>query len=82
VDHRAEPIAGTSPIPSGSCVVTGEFSTPLTITGSETSDVVIVVSLSTNKSFEWTDDGDGIFEPLDGDQIVDMGIRGLIPIVQ
>lgn len=76
------PIFANSPIPQGSCVVTGEFSTPLSITGAETSDVVIDVFLSTNKSFEWIDDGDGLYEPLDGDQLVDMGIRGMIPIVQ
>lgn len=47
----------TSPIPLGSCVVTGRFATAsgFTITGNETSDIVITVSLSTNKSFEWKD---------------------------
>jgi len=77
------PIHATSPIPAGSCVVTGSFPTPLRITGSEAQDVVIVVSLSTNKSFEWTDAGnDGIYDPLDGDTVVDMGVRGMVPIVQ
>ena len=79
------PINGTSPIPAGSCVVTGAFSAPLVITGNETQDVVITVSLSTNKSFEWIDpDGDNVFEPgfPELEQVVDMGIRGLIPIVQ
>ncbi|MBL7964412.1 MAG: hypothetical protein JNM31_11290 [Flavobacteriales bacterium] len=77
------PIFATSPIPAGSCVVTGAFATPLTITGSETEDIVIVVSLSTNKSFEWTElDGDNVFEPIDGETVVDMGVRGMIPIVQ
>ena len=77
------PLFASSPIPAGSCVATGQFSTPLHITGHESSDVVVVVSLSTNKSFEWTDSaGDGIFEPAAGDTVVDMGIRGLIPIVQ
>lgn len=76
------PLFASSPIPAGSCVVTGQFATPLTITGSETSDVVIIVSLSTNNSFEWQDNGDGIYEPGAGDQVVDMGVRGLIPIVQ
>ncbi|MEO8770279.1 MAG: hypothetical protein ABI402_09350 [Ferruginibacter sp.] len=74
------PLQATSPIPAGSCVVTGQFATPLVITGNETSDITIVVSLSTNKSFEWTDlNGNGIYEPADGDVVVDMGIRGLIP---
>src|SRR5205085_1810436 len=77
------PIASTSPIPAGSCVVTGPFSAPLTISGKETGDIKIIVSLSTNKSFEWKDhNGNGLYEPLDGDSVVNMGIRGLIPIVQ
>lgn len=77
------PLFATSPIPAGSCVATGAFASPLVITGNETEDVAIIVSLSTNKSFEWIDSaGDGIFEPLAGDTVVDMGIRGLIPIVE
>jgi len=78
------PIFATSPVPQGSCIVTGAFSpSVLTITGSETSDIVIVLSCSTNNSFEWKDDDmDGFYEPLDGDTVVDMGIRGLIPIIQ
>lgn len=72
------PIAATSPIPPGSCLVTGEFENPLVITGNETEDITIVVSLSTNKSFEWTDtDNDGKWDPLDGENVVDMGLRGL-----
>ena len=77
------PIASTSPIPAGSCVVTGAFTTPLTITGNETKDIKVTVSLSTNKSFEWKDHNlNGIYEPLDGDSVVNMGIRGLIPMLQ
>ena len=77
------PIAATSPIPTGSCVVTGSFATPFTITGNETSDITLILSLSTNKSLEWTDvAGDNIFEPSAGDAIVDMGLRGLIPIIE
>jgi hypothetical protein len=77
------PIFSTSPIPSGSCVVTGSFASPLVVTGKETADINIIVSLSTNKSFEWKDiDGNGKFDPLSGDAVVDMGIRGLIPIKQ
>ena len=48
------PIASTSPVPAGSCVVTGEFENGFTITGNETEDVIITLSLSTNNSFEWT----------------------------
>ena len=81
------PLFATSPIPAGSCLVTGQFvdnlmaNSPLVITGSETSDIVITVSLSTNKSFEWIDStADGYFEPEAGEAVVDMGIRGMIPI--
>lgn len=74
------PLFATSPVPAGSCVVTGQFATPLVITGSETSDINIVISLSTNKSFEWIDtNGNGLYEPTLGEQVVDMGIRGMIP---
>ncbi len=73
------PLFATSPIPAGSCVVTGQFSTALVITGNETQDINIVVSLSTNKSFEWINaDGNSTYDPLNGDQVVDMGIRGLV----
>ncbi|MGG9972135.1 hypothetical protein ACQ33O_10110 [Ferruginibacter sp. SUN002] len=78
------PLFATSPIPAGSCVVTGQFASPLVITGNETSDINITVSLSTNKSFEWIDvNGNGKFEPTlspTAETVVDMGIRGLIPI--
>lgn len=78
------PISSSSPIPAGSCVVTGPFNgSKLTITGNETQDIVILVSLSTNKSFEWVDgNANGKWEPSKGEQIVDMGLRGMIPIVQ
>lgn len=76
------PISSTSPIPAGSCLVTGQFANPFTITGNETQDIIITISLSTNKSFEWEDDdADGKFSPSAGDTVVDMGLRGLIPIV-
>lgn len=78
------PIAATSPIPAGSCVVTGPFAGgKLKITGTETKDIIVIVSLSTNKSFEWNEVvADGKWEPGKGENIVDMGLRGLIPIVQ
>jgi len=77
------PIDSTSPVPPGSCVVTGEFpNAPLVISGNETEDIIIDVSLSVNKSFEWVDVyANGLWEPLRGEQVVDMGLRGLIPIV-
>jgi hypothetical protein len=73
------PIFATSPIPQGSCLVTGSFSQPLVITGNESSDIVVTVSLSTNKSFEWIENSTpGYFEPAAGDAVVDMGIRGMV----
>lgn len=74
------PLAATSPIPAGSCVVTGQFALPLQISGNETNDVVVTMSLSTNQSFEWIDTTpDGKYEPSAGESVVDMGLRGLIP---
>ncbi len=79
------PNFANSPIPAGSCVVTGKFVTvngieeALTVTGEETQDVVITVSLSTNNSFEWIENGgNNVYEPAT-DAVVDMGVRGLIP---
>ncbi|MQP24452.1 hypothetical protein GFJ94_05185 [Flavobacterium sp. LMO8] len=74
------PIAATSPIPTGSCVVTGKFAQNLIINGNETRDVVITLSLSSNNSFEWQEvTSDGKYEPSIGENVVDMGLRGLIP---
>ncbi len=74
------PIASTSPIPAGSCVVTGAFPQALTISGKEKDDIVITLNLSINQSFEWKDlNGDGKYEPTAGDTVVDMGLRGLYP---
>ena len=74
------PIASTSPIPAGSCVVTGKFANNLVITGNETKDIVVTLSLSINNSFEWTEvTADGKYEPSIGENVVDMGLRGLIP---
>jgi hypothetical protein len=77
-----------SPIPAGSCLVTGAFEkfvqpgvgAPLVITGNETQDIIITISLSTNKSFEWKENTfDGRFQPEIGETVVDMGLRGLVP---
>ena len=81
------PNFANSPIPAGSCLVTGEFYknaisgvSPLVITGTETNDIIITISLSTNKSFEWRElTADGIFQPEIGENVVDMGLRGMIP---
>jgi hypothetical protein len=76
------PLFNSSPIPQGSCVVTGQFVDGFTITGNETQDVVVTLSFSINNSFEWTEvNADGKYEPEAGEQVVDMGLRGLIPII-
>lgn len=78
------PISSTSPVPAGSCVVTGKFPTDLVITGNETEDIVIDLKFGTNQSFEWDDSNspDGIYDPSQGDVPTDMGTRGLIPSVE
>jgi hypothetical protein len=74
------PIAASSPIPSGSCVVTGKFQNNLVITNNETRNIYVTLSLSTNNSFEWEEvTFDGKYEPAIGENVVDMGLRGLIP---
>lgn len=74
------PISATSPIPAGSCVVTGRFPTDLVINGNETNNIVVTLSLSINNSFEWHEiNADGKYEPAAGENVVDMGLRGLIP---
>lgn len=76
------PLFDSSPIPQGSCVVTGEFENGFTISGNETEDIVVTLSFSVNNSFEWTEvNADGKYEPGIGEQVVDMGLRGLIPLV-
>lgn len=74
------PLFASSPIPQGSCVVTGDFNSPLQINGNETKDIEITLSLSVNNSFEWTEvNTDGLYEPSAGEHVVDMGLRGLKP---
>lgn len=78
------PIFATSPIPAGSCVVTAAIQPgKLTITGKETKDITVELSFSTNKSFEWQEVvKDGMWEPSKGENLVDMGIRGMIPTIK
>lgn len=79
------PLFATSPVPAGSCVVTGKFAQPLVVTGQEAADLTVTLSFSVNKSFEWKDDnGNGQLDLYaDGvtpaEKIVDMGLRGLLP---
>lgn len=71
------PLDATSPIPVESCVVTGIFETPFVITGDESEDITLHVTMSTNQSFEWTDTNqDGLWQPLD-ESVADMGLRGM-----
>lgn len=80
------PLFATSPIPAGSCVVTGKLAQPLVITGQETNDILITLSFSINNSFEWEDtNGNGQLDfygdgTTPAEKIVDMGLRGLIPV--
>ena len=78
------PLFASSPIPAGSCVVTAAFAPgKLTITGTEASDIVIEVSLSTNKSFEWQEIiHNGKWDGSKGEPVVDMGVRGMIPTIK
>ena len=74
------PLHATSAIQNKSCVVTGKFANKLIIDGTEKKDVVITLSLSINTSFEWHEvTADGKYEPSIGENVVDMGLRGLIP---
>lgn len=76
------PIDATSPVPDGSCVVTGKFPIALIIPENPTEDINIQVIISINKSFEWEDNnGNNKYEPLLGEQVVDMGTRGVFPSI-
>ena len=76
------PLAATSPVPAGSCVITGSFENLLTITGKETEDITVVLSFSIKNSFEWEDtNANGKWDINVGNEaterVVDMGLRGL-----
>jgi hypothetical protein len=79
------PLFATSPVPAGSCVITGKFEKPLVITGKEDKDITITLAFSTKQSLEWIDDnGNGQLDfyanpATPPEKIVDMGLRGLIP---
>lgn len=76
------PINDSSPVPAGSCVVTGKFPEALIIPDVPSKDIEIEVVISTNKSFEWIDsNGNGVYEPLLNEKVVDMGTRGFYPVV-
>jgi hypothetical protein len=79
------PLFQTSPVPAGSCVITGKFDKPLVITGKEDKDIKITLSFSTKQSLEWVDsNSNGQLDfyantSTPPEKIVDMGLRGLIP---
>tara|TARA_R110002012_G_scaffold66614_1_gene174104 strand:- start:187676 stop:188611 length:936 start_codon:yes stop_codon:yes gene_type:complete len=76
------PIDDTSPVPEGSCVVTGQFPSALVIPQNPTEDINVEIVISINQSFEWEDgNGNGKYEPLLGETVVDMGTRGVFPSV-
>lgn len=78
------PLFDSSPVPAGSCVVTGKLAQPFVVTGGETADRILTLSFSINQSVEWVDtNGNGQLD-IDAimpgtEPIVDMGLRGLIP---
>lgn len=73
-----------NPIPTGSCVVSGSLNEPFFTEDIRNATATLILSFSVNQSFEWKDDnGDGRWDidaqtPGASEQVVDMGIRGLI----
>ncbi len=70
-------------LPQGSCIVTGKLTEPLTITGDEADDLTVTLSFSVNQSFEWIDTNNNDEWDFDVgnqtvEQVVDMGLRGLV----
>jgi hypothetical protein len=54
----------------------------LAITGSASGDITVNMKVSIKRSLEWNDpNGNERFEPAEGEQPVDMGVRGLMPRV-
>lgn len=85
------PLSSTSPIPAGSCVVTGEIKGGLYFStdshdDDDERDILVTLRYSTNASFEWEDNNNnGMWDLYSDDvnksseQVVDMGTRGLWP---
>ncbi len=81
------PIAQTSPSLTGSADVVGRFETPLSISGAETEDINVVLTLSTNNMFEWEEsinrngkwdiNAQGANGQPEFEKIKDIGFRGL-----
>ncbi len=76
------PLFATSPIPAGSCVITGKFATKLIVDSQPQEHIFLDMYLSTNNSFEWVDvnaNGRWDVDKEAGENVVDMGLRGLVP---
>jgi hypothetical protein len=81
------PISQTVPTLTGSADVVGRFETPLSITGAETEDITVVLTLSTNNMFEWEENinrngkwdinAQGSNGQPEFEKIKDIGFRGL-----
>jgi len=70
----------TTSAAADSNVISGKFLKEFQITGSETKDVVVTLSLSTANSFVWREvNFDGRFEPSAGEVISDVGFRTITP---
>jgi hypothetical protein len=92
------PLFATSPVPRASCVLTADFSqtkyykdgtstllkAPLVITGTEKESIIVECSMSTNKSFEWSElpPFNGMWDPWKREVVIDMGIRGMKPVIK
>lgn len=73
---RPNPIAKSAAADSG--MMSGRFLNKLHITGNETQHIIVTLSLSVNNSFEWQEVvKDGKYEPARGENVIDMGLRGL-----
>ena len=60
-----------------------EEQTPLVITGLETESIILELNLSTRNSFIWEDGNQNkMWEPFKGERIVDMGLRGMKPLIK
>lgn len=77
-----------SPIPPGSCVVSGSLDQTISISTEQSEDVDLTLSFSANDSFEWIDlNNNGEWDlnasnPNQSEKVVDMGVRGLIGKVE
>jgi hypothetical protein len=81
------PLLQTAPTPLDNTILTGRLEGPLSISGSETADVTVILTFSNNKSFEWEETinrngkWDFNLQPVPGqpsvERVVDMGMRSL-----